>query len=113
MSNIPIGSQERREPIQDGDEYIKTMTGRVAHFKKAEGYGFITPDDSTIDDVFVYHTSIEPWRKGFKDLQNGEIVKFDLVQTSKGLHARNVEKKRNPVEVSKFTHLPDEWGNRK
>lgn len=88
------------------------MTGRVKYFKKS--YGFITPDDPTIDDVFVHHTEIEPQRKGFKTLEEGDVVKFDLHKQSRGFQAKNVEVKREPVALSQFkTEGPDNFGNRR
>lgn len=70
----------------------QTITGRVKHvaFNHANQmtYGFITPDDSSLDDLFVHHSEIEPWRDGFKELTVGDVVKFKV---SKGA-GRNVDK---------------------
>ena len=95
----------------NSEKFVKTLTGRVAYFSQT--YGFITPDDSTISDVFVHHSSIEPWRIGFKELNKGDIVKFDLFETPRGLQAKNVEVKRDPVSLTQFKTAPDNIGNMK
>jgi len=65
-------------------------------------YGFIIPDDASLNDVFVHHRDIEPWRQGFKELSEGDKVKFDLFKTSKGLQARNVIIKRDQQTAESF-----------
>ena len=94
------------------DGFIRTMTGRVKYFKNS--YGFIIPDDTNVSDVFIHHTDIEPWRDGFKELKEGQIVKFDLHETTKGrtgLLAKNVEVQREKVDMKQFKTLPDNIGN--
>lgn len=61
-------------------------TGRVKWFSTAKGYGFIERDGES--DVFVHYSSI--LMDGFKDLKQGQLVSFDIVDTSKGLQAANV-----------------------
>ena len=61
-------------------------TGRVKWFNTAKGYGFIEREGES--DVFVHYSQIQ--MDGFKDLKEGQIVSFDLVDTSKGLQAANV-----------------------
>lgn len=66
-----------------------TMTrsaGTVKWFSKDKGYGFIKQDDGP--DVFVHHTAIEG--AGFKTLEEGERVEFEIVEEPKGLKAQNV-----------------------
>jgi CspA family cold shock protein len=62
-------------------------TGRVKWFNTAKGFGFIEREGET--DVFVHYSSIA--MEGFKDLKEGQMVSFDIVDTSKGLQAANVQ----------------------
>jgi CspA family cold shock protein len=61
-------------------------TGRVKWFDNRKGFGFIEQD--TGEDVFVHHSSIRA--DGFRTLNDGELVKFDVIQGPKGLLARDV-----------------------
>jgi len=63
-------------------------SGKVKWFNNSKGYGFITADDGT--DVFVHHGDIQG--EGFKSLEEGEAVTFDLTQGEKGPKAVNVQK---------------------
>lgn len=62
------------------------MQGTVKWFSTEKGYGFIEQDDG--EDVFVHHSDIQG--TGFKDLDEGEKVEFDLVDGPKGPKAENV-----------------------
>jgi len=96
-------------------EFIGEMTGKVKHTLKTKhhtfSYGFITPDDAALDDVFVHHKDIEPWREGFKELSAGDKVKFDLHRTTKGLQARNVTVKREEQTIESFNYGNREAGH--
>jgi len=63
-------------------------TGTVKWFNNSKGYGFITADDGT--DVFVHHSDIQG--DGFKSLDEGETVEFDITEGPKGPKAANVRK---------------------
>ncbi|MEW6238657.1 MAG: cold-shock protein [Candidatus Omnitrophota bacterium] len=61
-------------------------SGRVKWFNAEKGYGFIEQDDGK--DLFVHHTGIKG--EGFKNLQEGQVVEFDIAQGDKGPKAVNV-----------------------
>lgn len=62
--------------------------GTVKWFNEKKGFGFITSDGG--DDVFVHHTSIN--EQGFRTLDEGQRVTFDIVDGPKGPQASNVTK---------------------
>ena len=62
------------------------MRGTVKWFSDEKGYGFISREDG--DDVFVHHTAIQA--EGFRSLQEGQTVEFDVEQGPKGQQAANV-----------------------
>jgi CspA family cold shock protein len=64
------------------------MLGTVKWFNSQKGFGFITTDEGS--DVFVHYSGIED--SGFKNLEEGEKVEFDLTQGQKGDQAVNVKK---------------------
>jgi cold shock protein len=63
--------------------------GKVKWFSNQKGYGFITRDDNG-KDVFVHHTGIKG--DGYKTLEEGQAVEFDVSQGPKGEQATNVSK---------------------
>ncbi len=62
--------------------------GKVKWFNDQKGFGFIEQSDG--DDLFVHHTAIQG--DGFKTLEEGQEVEFDIVEGPKGLQAANVTK---------------------
>jgi len=62
-------------------------TGVVKWFNADKGYGFITPDDGSAD-VFAHFSNIEA--KGFRTLEEGDKVEFDITQGQKGLQAEHI-----------------------
>lgn len=61
--------------------------GTVKWFSAEKGYGFITPDDGT-KDLFVHHSAIQA--DGFRTLNEGDKVEFEVTQGQKGPQAVNV-----------------------
>jgi CspA family cold shock protein len=63
------------------------VTGTVKWFNDSKGYGFITPSDGS-PDVFVHFSAIEG--SGFKTLNEGQTVQFEIQSGAKGPQATNV-----------------------
>jgi len=62
--------------------------GKVKWFSNQKGYGFITPESG--NDVFVHHSAIEG--EGYKTLQEGQEVEFEIEKGAKGEQAVKVVK---------------------
>jgi cold shock protein len=62
-------------------------TGTVKWFNAEKGFGFLSQPDGS-PDVFVHHTAIQ--KQGYRSLEEGETVEFDVQQGPKGLQATNV-----------------------
>lgn len=62
--------------------------GTVKWFNNEKGFGFITGEDGT--DVFVHYTAING--DGFRSLEQGQAVNYEVVQGEKGPQAANVSK---------------------
>lgn len=62
-------------------------TGVVKWFNSEKGYGFITPDDGS-DDVFAHYSNIQS--NGFRSLDEGEKVEFEITTGPKGLQASEI-----------------------
>jgi CspA family cold shock protein len=60
--------------------------GKVKWFNGQKGYGFIEREDG--DDVFVHFSAIK--QEGFKSLEEGQKVEFEIVEGDRGLQAANV-----------------------
>ncbi|MDH3575848.1 MAG: cold-shock protein [Desulfobacteraceae bacterium] len=63
--------------------------GTVKWFNESKGFGFITPEDGG-SDVFAHYSEIQG--EGFKNLSEGEVVNFDIVEGEKGPKAANITK---------------------
>ncbi len=64
------------------------MQGSVKWFNAKKGYGFIEVDNG--EDVFVHFSEIK--EDGFKSLEEGQRVEFDVVEGNRGMQASNVTK---------------------
>ncbi|GGA84545.1 MULTISPECIES: cold-shock protein CspD [Ornithinibacillus] len=64
------------------------MTGKVKWFNAEKGFGFIEREDG--DDVFVHFSAIQT--DGFKTLEEGQDVEFEIVEGNRGPQAANVVK---------------------
>tara|TARA_B100000315_G_scaffold183990_1_gene172965 strand:- start:4151 stop:4348 length:198 start_codon:yes stop_codon:yes gene_type:complete len=64
------------------------MKGTVKWFNSNKGYGFITPESG--EDVFVHFSAIQA--EGYKNLEEGESVEFEVTNGPKGPQASNVTK---------------------
>lgn len=62
------------------------VKGTVKWFNSEKGYGFITPPDGA--DVFVHYSAIQA--KGYRSLEQGQTVEFEIVDGPKGKQASNV-----------------------
>lgn len=67
---------------------FEMATGTVKWFNDTKGYGFISPEDGG-DDLFAHFSEIQA--EGFKTLQDGQKVSFEVTQGKKGLQASNIK----------------------
>jgi CspA family cold shock protein len=70
------------------NEQVSRLKGTVKWFNNAKGFGFIGRDGGP--DVFVHYTAITS--EGYKSLQEGDQVEFEIVEGQKGPQAGNVTK---------------------
>jgi len=64
------------------------MEGKVKRFNQRKGFGFITTDDD--QDVFFHFSELV--MEGFKTIDEGARVEFDVVEGERGLQAHNIKK---------------------
>ena len=64
------------------------VTGKVKWFNDAKGFGFITPDNGG-KDIFAHFSQINS--SGFKSLQEGQSVSFEVTMGQKGEQASNIQ----------------------
>lgn len=80
-----IRAYSKNHPAERRD--IAVAEGQVKWFNEKKGYGFIQQDDG--QDLFVHYTAIQG--EGFKTLTEGQRVRFEIEETSKGPKAKNVQ----------------------
>jgi len=66
---------------------MSKIKGSVKWFNESKGFGFITPEDGS-KDVFVHFSAIQS--NGFKTLNEGQQVEFEITEGAKGPSAANV-----------------------
>ena len=74
--------------VQKVGDYVERLKGTVKWFNNAKGYGFIGRADGP--DVFVHYSAITS--EGYKSLQEGDQVEFEITEGQKGPQAANVTK---------------------
>ena len=77
LSNVKVRGGEKAMP-----------RGRIKWFNEKKGFGFISQDDG--DEVFVHYSSIK--QEGFKTLDEGDEVEFEVAPGRKGMQAVDVVK---------------------
>jgi CspA family cold shock protein len=99
LKQLKFGTANQRHPfspaaillstIQEREkkEYQMAEQGTVKWFNDAKGYGFISRQNG--EDVFVHFSAIQAG--GFKSLQEGQAVQFDVTKGPKGWQAENVQ----------------------
>jgi CspA family cold shock protein len=74
--------------IKLSGETKEMVKGKVKWFNDSKGFGFLEQENG--EDVFCHFSAITG--EGFKSLQEGDVVEFDVVKGPKGLQASNVRK---------------------
>jgi CspA family cold shock protein len=87
---VAAGSVSLADPetANKQDRERMRITGKVKWFNNAKGYGFIERDGGS--DVFVHYSAIQG--DGFRSLEEGQAVEFEIVDGPKGPQAGNVIK---------------------
>jgi cold shock protein len=84
----PFGRLRQPSTFSERDWRTFRVTGKIKWFNNSKGYGFIGRDDGP--DVFVHYTAIVG--DGYRSLQEGDTVEFEIAEGQKGPQAANVNK---------------------
>ena len=85
---IAAGTSAPKEKACERRGFMERLKGTVKWFNNAKGYGFIGRNDGP--DVFVHYSAISS--EGYKSLQEGDQVEFEIAEGQKGPQAANVIK---------------------
>ena len=86
-STLHSSSDSLQRKLQTKEQINTMETGTVKWFNDAKGFGFISRQSG--EDVFVHFSAIQAG--GFRSLQEGQQVQFDVVKGPKGFQAENVK----------------------
>ena len=87
--SLAVACFEHHRAGKKGKEgFIEVANGKVKWFNNSKGYGFIQQEDGT--DIFVHFSAIQG--DGYKTLDEGQSVEFEITEGPKGLQAANVSK---------------------
>ena len=73
------------------------LKGSVKWFSNRKGYGFVTPENGE-NEIFVHHTGISG--EGYKTLEEGQEVEYEIVEGPKGNQAMNVNATGKKISTS-------------
>jgi len=85
VTDLFLAHEECNELLKEREK-VMAVTGTVKFFNTEKGYGFISREGG--DDVFVHFSNIEG--DGFKNLEEGQTVEFEIGEGRKGEEAQNV-----------------------
>jgi CspA family cold shock protein len=88
MPGKPVYNNDRRVCLHQVTGWFVMSVGTVKWFSNSKGYGFISPDEGG-EDVFAHFSAIE--MEGYKTLNEGQKVEFDISDGPKGLQASNIK----------------------
>jgi len=91
----PPGMPRNQRLAAEKGAHVERLKGTVKWFNNAKGYGFIGRDEGP--DVFVHYSAISS--EGYKSLQEGDAVEFEIVQGQKGPQAANVSRVNTSAEA--------------
>jgi CspA family cold shock protein len=88
VGELLAGGAGRRHQARAREAYTFMVEGTVKWFNESKGFGFLSREGGP--DVFVHHSEIKA--EGFRTLNEGDRVRFEVVDSPKGPRAANVTK---------------------